>query len=103
MVVAAMTIVQLELYCDCSAEVATVNTCHCRPVVITSGHRKLFQCVTTVMIASVARIGRLTGTTTCHRMRRVPAPSSLAASSRSPGMPRKYSRSRKIAYGLPKT
>ena len=27
-VVAAMTIVQLELYCDCSAEVATVNTCH---------------------------------------------------------------------------
>jgi hypothetical protein len=55
------------------------------------------------MIASVARIGLLTGTTTCHRVRSVPAPSSLAASSRSPGMALKYSRSRKIPYGCPNT
>ena len=32
---------------------------------MTNGHRKLFQCETTVISARVTRIGRLAGSTTC--------------------------------------
>ena len=55
-VVAAITSVQFALYWLCRLAVATVITCQSRPVVMISGHMKLFQCVTTVMIASVAMI-----------------------------------------------
>src|SRR5690606_2866132 len=96
-VVPAITRVQLLLYCDCSAEVATVITRHSGPEVITIGHMKLFQWVTTVISTSVTMIGRLSGTTKCHSRRRVPAPSIRIASMSSEGMPRKFSRSRKIA------
>ncbi|SKW39294.1 Uncharacterised protein [Mycobacteroides abscessus subsp. abscessus] len=68
---------------------------------ITNGHMKLFHCDTTVIRVSVIRIGRLTGTTTCHRMSSVLAPSRRAARIRSSGMVRKCSRSKKIAYGEP--
>ena len=68
---------------------------------MTSGHMKLFHCDTTVINASVTRIGRLAGTTTCTMTSSVLAPSTRAALIRSAGMARKYSRSRKIAYGEP--
>ena len=68
---------------------------------ITSGHMKLFHCETTVISASVARIGLLAGTTTCTMTSRVLAPSIRAALRRSLGIARKYSRNRKIAYGEP--
>src|SRR5699024_7439102 len=102
-VVPAITSVQLLLYCDWRAEVATVITCHCGPEVITIGHMKLFQCVTTVISTSVTMIGRFSGTTRCHSSRSVPAPSIRIASISSLGTPRKFSRSRKIAYGEPST
>jgi hypothetical protein len=81
--------------------VARVSTRHRPPLVITSGHMKLFHCETTVISVSVARMGLLAGITTCTITSRVLAPSSRAALSRSAGMDRKYSRSRKIAYGEP--
>ena len=80
-----------------SAEVATVITRHSGPEVITIGHMKLFQWVTTVISTRVTMIGRFSGTTRCHSRRSVPAPSIRMASMSSEGMPRKFSRSRKIA------
>src|ERR1700738_4016228 len=68
---------------------------------ITSGHMKLFHCDTTVINANVTRIGRLAGITTWTMTSSVLAPSTRAALTRSAGMVRKYSRSRKIAYGEP--
>ena len=68
---------------------------------MTNGHMKLFHCDTTVISASVTRIGLLAGTTTCSRTSSVLAPSMRAALIRSAGMARKCSRSRKIAYGEP--
>ena len=62
---------------------------------------KLFHCETTVISVRVARIGLLAGNTTCTITSRVLAPSMRAAFSRSLGIERKYSRSRKIAYGEP--
>ena len=82
---------------------ATVSTRHWPPLVITSGHMKLFHCETTVISVSVARIGLLAGSTTCTSTSRVLAPSRWAALIRSPGIERKYCRSRKIAYGEPNT
>src|SRR6476660_7778307 len=68
---------------------------------MTSGHMKLFHCDTTVISASVSRIGRLAVTTTCTMTVSVFAPSTRAALIRSAGIVRKYSRSKKIAYGEP--
>src|SRR4051794_5254578 len=62
---------------------------------------KLFHCDTTVISASVTRIGRLAGRTTWKMTSNVLAPSVRAALIKSSGMDRKYSRSRKIAYGEP--
>src|ERR1700712_5453506 len=62
---------------------------------------KLFHCDTAVIRARVTRIGRLAGSTTCTMTSMVVAPSIRAALMRSVGMVRKYSRSRKIAYGEP--
>src|SRR5690606_27438709 len=70
-VVAAMTRVQLPVYWFCRLAVATVSTHQVSSLVIISGHRKLFQCVTTVMTASVDRIGLLIGTITCQMIRNV--------------------------------
>lgn len=76
---------------------ATVSTCHLLPLVMTSGHMKLFHCETTVINANVTSTGRLAGSTTCTITSRVLAPSRRAARIRSVGMVRKYSRSRKVA------
>src|SRR5579884_4062782 len=100
-VVAAITSVHWELYRDCSAAVATVRTRHFEPLVITSGHMKLFHCDTTVISINVTRIGLLDGTTTCTIVSSVFAPSRRAALSRSLGIDLKCSRSKKIAYGEP--
>jgi hypothetical protein len=96
-VVAAMTSVHCALYWDCNPAVATVNTRHFGPLVITRGHMKLFHCETTVIRVSVTRIGLLAGITTCTSTSRVLAPSRRAALIKSAGMVRKYSRSKKIA------
>ena len=71
------------------------------PLVITSGHMKLFHCETTVIRVNVASTGRLAGITTCRITSSVLAPSRRAALIKSFGMSRKCSRSRKIAYGEP--
>ena len=60
-VVAAITSVHCALYRDCRSAVATVSTRHLPPLVITSGHMKLFHCETTVISVSVTRIGLLDG------------------------------------------
>src|SRR5271156_2185422 len=100
-VVAAITSVHWELNWDCSPAVATVSTRHLPPLVITSGHMKLFHCETTVISVRAARTGLLDGITTCTIRSSVFAPSRRAALIKSFGIMRKCSRSRKIAYGEP--
>src|SRR5699024_10289334 len=100
-VVAAITSVQLPAYWVCRLAVATVSTLHSSEGAMISGHMKLFHCVTTVISSSVAMIGLFIGTITCHSRRSTPAPSIVAASRMSCGVLRKFSRSRKIAYGEP--
>src|SRR5699024_3522085 len=100
-VVAAITSVQLPAYWVCRLAVATVSTLHSCEGAMISGHMKLFHCVTTVISSSVAMIGLFIGTITCHSRRSTPAPSIVAASRMSCGVLRKFSRSRKIAYGEP--
>src|SRR5690625_6268354 len=51
--------------------------------------------------ATVATVGIEIGTTTDHRVRRWPAPSSSAASSIAVGMVRKNCRSRKVPKAVP--
>ena len=63
MVVADITYVQLALYWDCRAAVATVITLG-RWLAMTRGHMKEFHWLTTVMRVSVARMGRDIGRTT---------------------------------------
>ena len=47
---------------------------------ISDGHRKSFQDVTKVKIATVATVGRTSGNATCHQIRHSRAPSTRAAS-----------------------
>ena len=69
-------------------------------MVMISGQIRLFQAWMKVMVASVARIGRLSGIMIRVRMAQVPAPSTRAAASRSRGMVRKYCRTRKMPYEM---
>jgi hypothetical protein len=64
-----------------------------------SGHMKSFHDARKVSAASVARIGRITGSTMSTRMRSSLAPSMRAASSSSSGTDCAYWRTRK----MPKT
>ena len=52
---------------------------------MTSGHRKLFQLAMNAKTATVARAGRISGTTIWRKIRRWLAPSMVAASSSSRG------------------
>lgn len=74
-----------------------MSTRHLWPLVITNGHMKLFHCETTVISARAARTGRLDGITTCTISSSVLAPSRRAALTKSFGIMRKCSRSKKIA------
>src|SRR5699024_12292376 len=68
---------------------------------VVGGHMKRFHWVPPVISSSVAVIGLFIGAIPCHSRRSPPAPSVVAASGMSCGVLRKFSRSRKIAYGEP--
>ena len=67
---------------------------------ISDGHRKSFQDVTKVKIATAASDGRTIGSRIDHQIRHSPAPSTRAASMRSLGTPRNAWRSRKMLNAL---
>src|SRR5207237_10877478 len=69
-------------------------------LVITSGHRKLFQLCTNAYNATVSSAGVDSGTTIRHKYLRWLAPSSWLASQSSLGIPRKNCRSKKIENTL---
>ena len=70
-------------------------------LVTTRGQRKSFHRATAVSRMSVARTGRESGRTTCHRIWRWPAPSTRAASITSLGRDRKCCRRKKVPNADP--
>ena len=68
--------------------------------IVMSGQRKSFQTLRNVSTDRVASGAPISGSTICTRVRTRPAPSTLAASSRSAGIDRKNCRSRKTPNGV---